>query len=407
MGTLCSPSPLQSIPLSIQRDDLSCKPDALQQRQGIASTAGRADASTGSAAAVSAQVLPTFDLSEFLEADAGSREALQRFCRDMADCLAQTGCLIVRDPRVGTAEADCFLDMMERYFGQPADIKMPDVHPELHYQVGATPEGVEVPRCVVDPACLETIEQQLPGHKATVPTGADPKWRFFWRLGPRPAQTKFAELNAEPVIPQGFPEWREVMDDWGTKMLATVSTVAEVVACGLGLPADAFTSRMHMGPHLLAPTGTDLGTYGALGSCYAGYHYDLNFLTIHGKSRFPGLAVWLQDGRRMPVSIPSGCLLIQAGKQIEWLTNGHVRAGMHEVVCTEATRVAVERMAAEGRQLWRVSSTVFAHMASDVLLEPLGRFAQHAGENKYKPILAGDFVQEELEAIRLKGTAPC
>lgn len=70
-------------------------------------------------------------------------------------------------------------------------------------KVGATPEGVEVPRCVVDPACLETIEQQLPGHKATVPTGADPKWRFFWRLGPRPAQTKFAELNAEPVIPQG------------------------------------------------------------------------------------------------------------------------------------------------------------------------------------------------------------
>ncbi len=64
-------------------------------------------------------------------------------------------------------------------------------------------------------------------------------------------------------------------------------------------------------------------------------------------------------------------------------------------------------MAAEGRQLWRVSSTVFAHMASDVLLEPLGRFVQHAGENKYKPILAGDFVQEELEAIRLKGTAPC
>lgn len=77
--------------------------------------------------------------------------------------------------------------------------------------------------------------------------------------------------------------------------------------------------------------GTDLQNYGALGSCYAGYHYDLNFLTIHGKSRFPGLAVWLQDGRRLPVSIPSGCLLIQAGKQIEWLTNGHIRAGMHEV----------------------------------------------------------------------------
>ena len=52
-----------------------------------------------------------------------------------------------------------------------------------------------------------------------------------------------------------FPEWREVMDEWGARMLASVSTVAEVVARGLGLPADAFTSRMHLGPHLLAPTG--------------------------------------------------------------------------------------------------------------------------------------------------------
>lgn len=62
----------------------------------------------------------------------------------------------------------------------------------------------------------------------------------------------------------------------------------------------------------------------------AGWHYDLNFLSAHGKSRFPGLAVWLQDGRRLPVSIPDGCLLLQAGKQLEWLTGGHVRAGMHE-----------------------------------------------------------------------------
>lgn len=65
--------------------------------------------------------------------------------------------------------------------------------------------------------------------------------------------------------------------------------------------------------------------------CYAGYHYDLNFLTIHGKSRFPGLFVWLRDGKRVAVKIPAGCLFIQAGKQLEWLTGGYVKAGMHEV----------------------------------------------------------------------------
>ena len=44
---------------------------------------------------------------------------------------------------------------------------------------------------------------------------------------------------------------------------------------------------------------------------FAGYHYDLNFLTIHGKARFPGLHVWLRDGRRVPVKVPDGCLLLQ------------------------------------------------------------------------------------------------
>lgn len=63
----------------------------------------------------------------------------------------------------------------------------------------------------------------------------------------------------------------------------------------------------------------------------AGFHYDLNFLTLHGKSRYPGLFVWLRDGSRVEVRVPSGCLLVQAGKQLEWLTGGAVKAGVHEV----------------------------------------------------------------------------
>lgn len=121
------------------------------------------------------------------------------------------------------------------------------------------------------------------------------------------------------------------------KLLGTALTVAEAVARGLGLPPDAFTSRMRCGPHLLAPTGSDLQRHGALGTVFAGYHYDLNFLTLHGRSRFPGLFVWLRDGRRVPVRIPPGCILVQAGKQMEWLTGGHVQAGMHEVRWAEHT----------------------------------------------------------------------
>lgn len=49
---------------------------------------------------------------------------------------------------------------------------------------------------------------------------------------------------------------------------------------------------------------------------FAGFHYDLNFLTIHGRSRFPGLNIWLRNGKKMEVKVPVGCLLIQSGKQV-------------------------------------------------------------------------------------------
>jgi hypothetical protein len=93
-----------------------------------------------------------------------------------------------------------------------------------------------------------------------------------------------------------------------------------VCGSGFGEDRDAFTSRMHLGPHLLAPTGSDLARYNKPGTVFAGWHSDLNFLTIHGKSNFPGLSVWTREGKKMGVKVPDGCLLVQAGKQIEYLT---------------------------------------------------------------------------------------
>lgn len=118
-------------------------------------------------------------------------------------------------------------------------------------------------------------------------------------------------MNAEPVIPKGFPEWSEVMDMWGNKMLATLHEIAGMAAEGFGLKKDTFHKAMRFGPHLLAPTGSNFNNYGKVGTVLAGYHYDLNFLTIHGKCRFPGLYIWLKDGRKMLVRVPDGCLLVQ------------------------------------------------------------------------------------------------
>lgn len=91
------------------------------------------------------------------------------------------------------------------------------------------------------------------------------------------------------------------------------------------------------GPHKLAPTGSDLTKYD-VGTVFAGYHYDFNFLTIHGKARYPGLFAWLRTGERFTVSVPEGHLLLQAGKQFEYLTGGYINNGYHEVIYTEGVK---------------------------------------------------------------------
>ncbi len=87
------------------------------------------------------------------------------------------------------------------------------------------------------------------------PPELDAKWRFFWAIGERPKEV--AETIPK-VIPQSFPEWESRMNKWGNMMIEACFTAAEMAAIGLGLAADTFTSKMNLGPHLLAPTGSDL-----------------------------------------------------------------------------------------------------------------------------------------------------
>ena len=84
----------------------------------------------------------------------------------------------------------------------------------------------------------------------------------------------------------------------------------------------------------------------------------------------------------------------QAGKQIEYLTGGHVLAGFHEVIVAPSTVETIRARKAEGKSLWRVSSTCFGHIQSDQVLEPLPPFASEEAKHKFPPKFTGDQVCE-------------
>ncbi|KIO08583.1 hypothetical protein M404DRAFT_134307 [Pisolithus tinctorius Marx 270] len=368
------------------------------------------------------ETLPVIDVDVFLSGD-GTSPRIQEECRKAADALITYGALLLHDSRVSEDDNDTFLDLMEDYFAQPlADLER-DQRPELSYQVGVTLENTEKPKCAVDESCLDVIARLDPSERPLDISGhqPDPKCRFFWKMTtPPPYKTDYPALNAPNVIPQApmFSDiWQSVMEKWGKSMKDAVENVAEMVALGLGLPRQTFKDAGKYGPHLLAPTASDLVKYGKKDTILAGFHTDLNCLTIHGRSRFPGLNIWARNtGRRIPVRFPptGRFLLVQSGKQIEHLTAGLIKAGYHEVVVNDNTieTIAKRRVSHPNRPLIRISSTFFWHLSSDYDLAPipslLGRAkslhpteSEASLESLYPSMKVGKQVQNELKHIAL------
>ena len=64
-----------------------------------------------------------------------------------------------------------------------------------------------------------------------------------------------------------------------------------------------------------------------------------------------------------------------------------------QVVVTPATQEAAAAARQAGRSTWRVSSTLFTHLNSDTVLQPLGHFALLPGAlERYPPRRAGEQV---------------
>jgi len=376
--------------------------------------------------------LPIIDLDAYLNGDPTARA---REAKNTADALIQYGALIVKDGRVSESDNGNFLDLLEDYFAQPNQELLKDTRPEFGYQVGATLENTEKPRCTLDTDCHRLIESLDPSERPLDLTGEhkDPKSRFFWRMDQSDSkpqlpksvtdddaapESKFAALKAPNVIPVAFADvWQPKMDKWGTQMLRAVTDVNEMLAVGLGLDSQRLKDLATNGSHLLAPTATNLERYGQKDHIFAGFHSDLNYLTIHGSSRFSGLHIWARNsGKRIAVKMPPGHLLVQAGKQLEHLTGGLILAGFHEVVCTDATLASMARRRASNpeRPLCRISSTFFYHLSPHELIAPLPELEARrqevlnadltgnaASKEEYPEMYVGELVQRELQHIAL------
>ncbi|KAK0208773.1 hypothetical protein DFS33DRAFT_1459400 [Desarmillaria ectypa] len=285
--------------------------------------------------------------------------------KKVADVMIVYGALLLRDSRVSEEDNSTFLDLLEDTFVQPEDIIKKDERPRYLKLTKKT-------KCTADTSCLRVIERL--GH-------SESRWiscRLFWKMGDMPPyQTQFPGLNASNVVPQAEhikEHWPPVMEKWGTSMERAVENLADMASIGLDLRAETY----------------------------------------------PGLHVSARNaGKCIPVKIPEGnYLLIHAGKQLEHIGGGLIKAGYYEVVVNNRTLVGIEERKREqpSRPLIRISLTFFWHLSSEHDMEPIPALAERSrviqaahinlGKDEeehmvYEPMKVGQQVQNELKHIAL------
>lgn len=63
------------------------------------------------------------------------------------------------------------------------------------------------------------------------------------------------------------------------------------------------------------------------------------------------------------------------------------------MIISKETIKIIDENKENGKSLWRISSTLFGHIQSDQILQPLPVFLDEKSKEGYPPILAGDQVR--------------
>ena len=331
------------------------------------------------------------DIDKYIRGEMSEEE-----CKEIAKEIANTGILLMKDSRVSEDDAERFLDFMEEYYSRPWEELEKDIYPEVAYQYGLTPPKTEYPRGYTDEVQewrRGVTDEHMPYTYRSQEEKTDEKMRFMWQVGERDENSEWPSLNQKTPVPEGLTDMQPVLETWGSKMLETAFTLSEILSIGFGWEKDTLRTMLKKGPHILGPTGSELGEYtnADIGHVMTGLHDDTNLITVHGASRFRGLVCWTKQGDPFLVTVPKGHLLCQAGRMLQYITAGYAEAGMHEVVVLPELLEDVQMAKNEGRSTTRVSSNLFVHLASNQVLQPLGKFAETDDAIEYPPQYAGNF----------------
>lgn len=122
----------------------------------------------------------------------------------------------------------------------------------------------------------------------------------------------------------------------------------------------------------------------AAGVC-AFKHYDINVLTLLARVE-EGLEL-IQNGVLAPLPVKHDCIVVNAGLMLEHITNGWIKAGLHQVICPAGKR--------------RFAQPFFGHVMPRAYIDPLPGLNGRRNLKKYPYHFSHDYLMHVLVKIGL------
>ena len=294
--------------------------------------------------------IPKLSLNNLLKNDDQSLDLL-------SNALSNHGFFIITDHKIPHSLFNKAYEYSEKFFNLDVSLKNKYSFRENAGARGYTPFGKET-------ALGETI----------------PDLKEFWHHGPV-IDDSFDKRIMKNIYVNEIDEFNTVFDKLFNEMNTLGARLLSSISLTLGLDANFFNTSTRKGNSLLRlihyPPSNNENIYRAR------EHADINLITLLIGANEPGLEVKDKSGNWIPVSSSYDDIVCNIGDMMQLITDKRLKSTPHRVV-----KYKTDEMKS------RYSIPFFMHPSPDTILKSVFN-------NEDKGVLAHDFLDERLKAIKL------
>jgi len=311
--------------------------------------------------------IPTIDLGDFTSGDSERRN---HFVQTIGNGLLDCGFIKLEGHDVDPALIRSGYDAFESFFALDEETKKQYAGTEAGAR-GYTPFGIEHAK-----------------------DSDKPDLKEFWQVGQDlPEGHPYQAEYADNVWPGEIPAFHQHALEIFRRLENCARLLLESIAEFFELPAGTFSEMIVDGNHVLRiihypPLQGEVDP----GAFRSAPHEDINLITLLCEATQGGLEILTRENEWIPVEAKSGQIVVDSGDMIARVTNGIVPATTHRV--SNPKRAVNES---------RYSIPFFVHPFSACDLTVMDRFVSEDRTPRFDPITAGEYLQQRLREIGLKG----